>query len=243
MTHPRLKRSHPHGDTVGTMTTTTTTKPRKSRQEQFEDERRDYYRRLDYKLRKDLRKSIKVATRHARQRQQDNLSSIDPDAVLHECVRRLGFHTLNPDTVTPIPRCESQWIEQLVDSKPVQAQLRIWDQEITTFRRWSLQQSERRDKKSEVIVPKKKNRPGQRARRAKAQALEAKQTGKPYQSHNWRKKSTNMHTANELDRTTTKTQDTPQNDTRQDEPPLHPSWQAAKQNRNVEFKGQKITFT
>jgi hypothetical protein len=91
--------------------------------------------------------------------------------------------------------------------------------------------------------PKKKNRQGQRARKAKAQAKEAKKQGKQYQSINWRSsegKSTKRPRDEKDDR------DKPPPSAKPEAPaaPDHPSWAAKLQQKSgiVAFQGTKITF-
>ena len=109
-----------------------------------------------------------------------------------------------------------------------------------------------------MFVPK-KNRKGQRARRAKAQALEAKKAGRKYVSSNWRepKKASgdlnedhNQHSQRPPERQRTndksgsKFASKNSNAEQKDAAQAHPSW-AAKQNQSsgiVAFQGKKITF-
>ena len=82
-------------------------------------------------------------------------------------------------------------------------------------------------------VPVKKNRKGQRARRAKARALEAKKEGKKYESLNWRS-AEEKHAKNKK----------VEEEQPEEEENNHPSW-AAKRNEPsgiVEFKGTKVNF-
>jgi hypothetical protein len=76
-------------------------------------------------------------------------------------------------------------------------------------------------------VPIKKNRQGQRARRAKAMAIQAKKEGKKYESINWR--------SSEEKSKERKLEGTNQQD--------HPSWSAKREQPNgiVAFGGKKIT--
>jgi hypothetical protein len=104
----------------------------------------------------------------------------------------------------------------------------------------------------------KKNRKGQRARRAKAQALEAKKAGRKYVSSNWRepkKTAPNDGTDECLNQQSHLSQGqrrghsvsaskTHMNAEQKDAAQAHPSW-AAKQNQSagiVAFQGKKITF-
>jgi hypothetical protein len=100
-------------------------------------------------------------------------------------------------------------------------------------------------------IVKKRNRPGQRARKAKAMAVQAKKEGRPYKSVNWREKKPNKKNT-----TTEKPRETKQA-TRQaaeiasmgkswkEEGKEHPSWaasQSQKKSAIVAFQGKKITF-
>lgn len=82
-------------------------------------------------------------------------------------------------------------------------------------------------------VPVKKNRKGQRARRAKARALEAKKEGKKYESFNWRS----------ADEKKAKQQTTEEEQPVQEEN-NHPSWTAKRNEPSgiAEFKGTKVKF-
>lgn len=81
----------------------------------------------------------------------------------------------------------------------------------------------------------KKNRAGQKARRAKAQALEARREGRSVdKSSNWREAlEKNHYPPEDAERQPT-----------EEEKQLHPSWEASKtkQSSIVEFQGKKITF-
>ena len=84
----------------------------------------------------------------------------------------------------------------------------------------------------------KRNRKGQRARRAKAIALEARRQGRSLtreQSLNWRPKKKREEVAEEPDAAMVEVKP---------EEPLHPSWQARKEQKQtiVAFEGKKITF-
>jgi hypothetical protein len=104
-----------------------------------------------------------------------------------------------------------------------------------------------------------KNRKGQRARRAKALAIEAKKTGRQYQSINWREEKTKEQKTEDFNksRPRKKDYDGPQSkhggDTKStvDKKPTteelasnHPSWAAKQQQKSgiVAFQGKKITF-
>jgi len=101
---------------------------------------------------------------------------------------------------------------------------------------------------------KKKNRKGQRARRAKAMAIEAKLAGRlhrPEESLNWRPKAKSTDEIEEPgDKQNLRPTACPRRSREMFEKPdskeaLHPSWAAAKKNKEsgiVEFKGSKITF-
>lgn len=95
----------------------------------------------------------------------------------------------------------------------------------------------------------KKNRPGQRARRAKAQALEAKRQGRTVEtSINWRQRNnkqeenTEQNPYNRRQNEAPVTSSMPADDL--DDKNLHPSWQARKNHTSgiVSFEGKKITF-
>ena len=90
----------------------------------------------------------------------------------------------------------------------------------------------------EVMVVK-KNRKGQRARRAKAMAIQAKKEGKQYQSLNWR-------SSNEDKTKKRKRRDEEESEQKLEEQssPNHPSWSAKREQPSgiVAFKGTKITF-
>jgi hypothetical protein len=108
-------------------------------------------------------------------------------------------------------------------------------------------------------VPEKKNRPGQRARKAKAAAIEAKQKGlpAPEKSLNWReakpfvRPGMDSHDARSSEHSSylkdrhhaTSNQPHPAPQKAEDET-LHPSWQAQKAKKEgiVTFQGKKITF-
>ena len=87
----------------------------------------------------------------------------------------------------------------------------------------------------------KKNRAGQKARRAKAQAIEARKAGRAVdQSANWRTKDSSKHRPRlNLSREDKHLKEPPQ---QQDE--LHPSWEAHKKQKPTiaAFQGRKITF-
>ena len=90
----------------------------------------------------------------------------------------------------------------------------------------------------EVMVVK-KNRKGQRARRAKAMAIQAKKEGKAYQSLNWRsnEEKTKKRKLEQEDRHQNQKSDEQSSEN-------HPSWSAKREQPSgiVEFKGTKITF-
>lgn len=101
-------------------------------------------------------------------------------------------------------------------------------------------------------IVKKRNRPGQRARKAKAMAIQAKKEGRSYKSVNWReKKPDKKNTTTEKPRVTTK-QTTIQaaeiasmGKSWKEEGKEHPSWaasQSQKKSAIVAFQGKKITF-
>ena len=109
------------------------------------------------------------------------------------------------------------------------------------------------------FAEKKKNRPGQRARKAKAVAIEAKQAGRTHRaadSLNWRPKKQQQPSEdddnNNLHSTAKHSQgkaapriqaDTHKPDANTEE--LHPSWAAKKESKKegiVQFQGTKITF-
>lgn len=101
-------------------------------------------------------------------------------------------------------------------------------------------------------IVKKRNRPGQRARKAKAMAIQAKKEGRPYKSVNWReKKPDKKNPTTEKPRVTTK-QTTIQaaeiasmGKSWKEEGKEHPSWaasQSQKKSAIVAFQGKKITF-
>jgi hypothetical protein len=90
----------------------------------------------------------------------------------------------------------------------------------------------------------KKNRPGQRARKAKAAAIQAKEQGirAPQQSLNWRlKKKHESDTSHRHDEHDSNGRPT---GVKQQAEALHPSWEAKKAKKEgiVEFQGTKITF-
>lgn len=92
----------------------------------------------------------------------------------------------------------------------------------------------------------KKNRSGQRARRAKAIAIQAKKDGTIIdKSINWRQPKQQQ---NQLDQSTNSTDHSSSNhqkvNTNKKQETLHPSWEARKSNQKgiVEFQGKKITF-
>jgi hypothetical protein len=118
-----------------------------------------------------------------------------------------------------------------------------------------------------IEVPSKKNRQGQRARRAKAQAIQAKKDGKVYSSMNWREKkkpldaegygepsSSNFsqqsnsqshgHSSNSNAANAPPRQQQQKNREEKDASSAHPSWAAKKAQKDtiVEFQGTKITF-
>lgn len=89
---------------------------------------------------------------------------------------------------------------------------------------------------------KKKNRPGQRARKAKAAAIQAKKEGRAIdQSLNWRakKESDRDRLVEERPNQTTRSKPEPKSNES-----LHPSWEAQKSKKEgiVAFQGKKITF-
>jgi hypothetical protein len=89
-------------------------------------------------------------------------------------------------------------------------------------------------------IPIKKNRKGQRARRAKAIAIEAKKEGRQYESLNWRKGNEEQKNK----RQNQQREDFQKNPENSFEEPSHPSW-SAKQARKtgiVAFEGTKISF-
>lgn len=101
---------------------------------------------------------------------------------------------------------------------------------------------------SDGTLPVKRNRKGQRARHAKAQAIEARKSGRvlrPEESLNWRRPSNRHESSLRQDH-----QQQHQHASRTNQPPaedpkgLHPSWQARKEKKDgiVAFQGKKITF-
>ena len=98
-------------------------------------------------------------------------------------------------------------------------------------------------------VVRKKNRQGQRGRRAKAMAIQAKKEGRYHnQSFNWREKKQKDEEEHQERSTAPKPVDPAKiaemGKTWQQDGQAHPSW-AAKQSKKVgiaEFKGKKITF-
>jgi hypothetical protein len=118
-----------------------------------------------------------------------------------------------------------------------------------------------------VEVPSKKNRMGQRARRAKHQAIQAKKDGKEYSSINWRAKkqvqdgeggeSFGVSHTNSSSNSNSQSQryhsgaasaaapkQSQKNREEKDAASAHPSWAAKKAQKDtiVEFQGTKITF-
>ena len=105
-------------------------------------------------------------------------------------------------------------------------------------------------------IVKKPNRPGQRARKAKAMAIQAKKEGRPYVSVNWREKkppnTTKNHTTAESAPAQKEKQTTRQaaeiasmGKSWKEDGKEHPSWaasQAQKKTAIVAFQGTKITF-
>lgn len=105
-----------------------------------------------------------------------------------------------------------------------------------------------------ITTTTKNNRPGQRARQAKAMALRARREGRSVErSLNWRtavaKKTPSETTArsrhrhHDDDGPSSSTAWTPRRDEVEEE--LHPSWAAARKSQNASistFQGQKITF-
>jgi len=97
----------------------------------------------------------------------------------------------------------------------------------------------------------KKNRMGQRARRAKAQAMEARKVGRairPEESLNWRPAKKQQQQQQRMD--SNRNHGGGEDRSRQRPPPtedpqnLHPSWKARKEQKEgiVAFQGKKITF-
>ena len=106
-----------------------------------------------------------------------------------------------------------------------------------------------------AAIVKKPNRPGQRARKAKAMAIQAKKEGRPYVSVNWREKKPTNTTKNHTTAESAPAQK--EQTTRQaaeiasmgkswkEDGKEHPSWaasQAQKKTAIVAFQGTKITF-
>lgn len=108
----------------------------------------------------------------------------------------------------------------------------------------------------------KKNRRGQRARKAKALAIQAKKEGKQYQSINWREEKPKTNTSTRRKPREDKTSSSSGEEQRSQRPPRttaapsapapsvedlsqnHPSWAAKQQQKPtiVAFQGKKITF-
>lgn len=96
---------------------------------------------------------------------------------------------------------------------------------------------------------KKKNRKGQRARRAKARAVEAKKEGRQYQSLNWRssdekKAKQKTEESNSNSNSSKKQKEFPAKEPEPEPEKQHPSWVAKQQQSSgiVAFQGTKITF-
>lgn len=89
-------------------------------------------------------------------------------------------------------------------------------------------------------VPVKRNRPGQRARQARAAAIQAKKEGRVVRkSLNWRSKPIERDDQQQPSHHKDGTKNQPE-----DQEALHPSWAARKTKKDgiVQFKGKKITF-
>ena len=104
------------------------------------------------------------------------------------------------------------------------------------------------EKDDQAASKTKKNRPGQRSRKAKAMAIQAKKEGRSYDSSlNWR---TPKKSAEDAKPPPPVPDDAANPSTRHVAPPvdqpedLHPSWAARKEQKMgiLEFKGKKITF-
>lgn len=93
-------------------------------------------------------------------------------------------------------------------------------------------------------VPTKKNRKGQRARRAKAMAIEAKNEGKKYESLNWRSTEEKSKKRKEEERPSRSSGNYKEGSTNLPTEEQHPSWVAKQGQKSgiVAFKGTKITF-
>lgn len=196
------------------------------------------------------------------------LKEYDVDPVVQECVRRLGLPALNPNGGETLPdiRVEASWmLDRIVHHKRMKGTMEKWHEEVAKYRRWcavdngtnkfvarenslfvQLGKSTAETNEPKQAKPKKKNRQGQRARKAKALSLAARQEGRtllPEESLNWRAKK--KAPANERnDPTPSMPQARTQPPAPTHEAPLHPSWQARKETKNgiVAFQGKKITF-
>lgn len=202
----------------------------------------------------------------------------------------------------PTGKCE-QLVEKILKHKKMLSTIENWNDQVTEYRRWSLQQQDRdapkfghesqhtgkkkkrRSSNKEYSAAdvnedpdkslflrldggdhdepaegeKKKNRRGQRARKAKAMAIEAKKAGRvrqPDDSLNWRPKKQQKPTQEEGGDYRKNSQPhhqfaagDPSHSERTKPAPattekLHPSWAAAKKETSgiVKFQGTKITF-
>ena len=202
---------------------------------------------------------------------------------------------------------DTGWVlERILQHKRMVTSLEHWNDQVTEYRRWCLQQQERaeggvitvtRTKKSRTMdqnnntsndinenaliaadhsvfvmlggddgtedtaaaahdnyygpasdgmEPLKKNRKGQRARRAKAQAVEARKTGRvfqPEESLNWRRSKSQPQQQQQQQRQPSRQHQEAVVSVKPNED-LHPSWQARKEKKDgiVAFQGKKITF-
>jgi len=99
---------------------------------------------------------------------------------------------------------------------------------------------------------KKKNRPGQRARKAKAMVMQAQKEGRPVpHSFNWREPSNKTSSGREESQSNRRSEQRPKTNhhsssttTKEPATEVHPSWEARKKQQKgiVQFQGKKITF-
>lgn len=267
----------------------------------------------------------------------EELKNLELEKVVQESFRRLGIRHLDPkvavntlkdgkdsnveqsneknDTIkVSLSENEKGLVERIMKHKKMQSAMEKWNDQVTEYRRWCLQQQERESGFSHSNLPgykekkrkrskakddkeaihdrekslflrlgkedddsavkndnntheamphygpgsfvegKKKNRKGQRARKAKAIAIEEKIAGRAHRaanSVNWRRtKQQHLECEEKPHQPNTKRGQNPpaepfsETKTATGSEKLHPSWVAAKKGSSgiVQFQGTKITF-
>ena len=197
------------------------------------------------------------------------------DQVVTECFKRLGvLDLLGEDKQRSIvPVDDEIKLEKIMSHKVMRAAIEKWSLSIIEFRKWmethddetgtgeAINQDINQPELDELVSSskslfsslqeapsqrrKKKNRKGQKARRAKAIAIEARKQGKTIErSSNWRDSRSQQQKTQSSKQQPSSTTTTEEQDQAKPEE-LHPSWHASKAQKTniVAFQGKKITFS